>query len=191
MAVKRKTNKNNKRTKSMGNMMHIKTTIDGIKFDSLTESRYYEFLKELKSSKKIKDFSLQPEFILQHKCFNYLGKLITNANEEEYKEYDKLRKKYNKSNPDNQISIVNAIKYKSDFEIIYNDNTKKIVDVKGLKTTDFKIKEKMFFYMYPELTLECICWDYKEESWVEYDEYQKIVKERKKNKSKAAINKNK
>ena len=32
---------------------------------------------------------------------------------------DKERKAYNKANPDNKIKIVQAIKYRSDFDVIY------------------------------------------------------------------------
>lgn len=40
-------------------------TIDGITFDSIAESKYYEQLKWLKQAKQIKDFKLQPKFVLQ------------------------------------------------------------------------------------------------------------------------------
>lgn len=39
--------------------------VDGIRFDSEIESRYYEHLKWLKEVGEILDFSLQPEFVLQ------------------------------------------------------------------------------------------------------------------------------
>lgn len=42
-----------------------KTEVDGIIFDSKKEARYYETLKILKRAGEIKDFSLQPEFIIQ------------------------------------------------------------------------------------------------------------------------------
>lgn len=41
-----------------------KTEIDGIVFDSKIESQFYLYLKELKSTDKISDFSLQPKFEL-------------------------------------------------------------------------------------------------------------------------------
>ena len=44
-----------------------KTVIDGIKFDSKMEGDYYLYIKKQKEDGKIKDFSLQPEFILQPK----------------------------------------------------------------------------------------------------------------------------
>jgi hypothetical protein len=42
-----------------------KVIVDGIKFDSIAESKYYEQLKWLKQTKQIKKFELQPKFILQ------------------------------------------------------------------------------------------------------------------------------
>ncbi|MED4820190.1 DUF1064 domain-containing protein [Bacillus atrophaeus] len=42
-----------------------KTWVDGIKFDSKAESQYYLQLKWLKQAKQIKDFKVQPRFLLQ------------------------------------------------------------------------------------------------------------------------------
>lgn len=44
-----------------------KTRIDEFTFDSKDEARYYEHLKKLKETGKIKDFKLQPVFALQSK----------------------------------------------------------------------------------------------------------------------------
>lgn len=40
-------------------------TIDGIKFDSKDEGKYYEYLKKLKAQGKILNFELQPKYELQ------------------------------------------------------------------------------------------------------------------------------
>jgi hypothetical protein len=42
----------------------IKTEVDGHRFDSKIESKYYTYLKELESEGRIKDLSLQPTFTL-------------------------------------------------------------------------------------------------------------------------------
>lgn len=42
-----------------------KTYVDGIKFDSKAEAKYYLLLKWLKQAEQIKDFKLQPRFLLQ------------------------------------------------------------------------------------------------------------------------------
>jgi hypothetical protein len=52
-----------------------KVTIDGITFDSIAESKYYLQLKWLKQAKQIKDFKLQPKYLLQE-AFKKNGKTI-------------------------------------------------------------------------------------------------------------------
>ena len=49
-----------------------------------------------------------------------------------------------------------AIKYKADFKVINNDGSISIIDVKGAETEVFKIKHKLFEYMYPELSLKLV-----------------------------------
>ena len=43
-----------------------KVIVDGIKFDSQKEAEYYCRLKLLKQAGEIKDFGLQPRYVLQH-----------------------------------------------------------------------------------------------------------------------------
>lgn len=50
-----------------------KTIVDGITFDSKAEGVYYNLLKWLKQAKQIKDFKLQPRYILQE-AFTKNGK---------------------------------------------------------------------------------------------------------------------
>lgn len=50
-----------------------KTVVDGITFDSKAEAIYYGQLKWLKQGKQIKDFKLQPRFLLQE-AFKKNGK---------------------------------------------------------------------------------------------------------------------
>src|SRR5690625_4823265 len=58
------------------------------------------------------------------------------------KRFRKNAKKYNK------------IEYIADFEIIHNDETRELIDVKGVRTQVFNIKKKMFHKRYPyRLTL--------------------------------------
>ncbi|MDE1440947.1 DUF1064 domain-containing protein [Bacillus licheniformis] len=47
------------------NKFNAKTYVDGFKFDSKAEAQYYLQLKWLKRAKQIKDFKLQPRFLLQ------------------------------------------------------------------------------------------------------------------------------
>ena len=48
-----------------------KVEVDGILFDSIAESKYYQQLKWAKENKVIKKFELQPKFILQEKFKKY------------------------------------------------------------------------------------------------------------------------
>ena len=48
------------------------------------------------------------------------------------------------------------ITYIADFVITNNDGTTEVVDVKGVETQVFKIKKKLFEYMYPDLNLKVV-----------------------------------
>ena len=129
-----------------------KVAIDGIVFDSKDEALYYQALKDMKAKGLIKDFELQPEFILQEG-------------------FEKDEKKYR------------AIKYTADFRVLTNNDYSYIVDVKGMLTTEFKIKMKLFNYKYPDIELRLISRSVKygnEYGFIDYYELQKIRKQNKK-----------
>ena len=159
-----------KKTKEMGKIFHKKTEIDGIIFDSQTEAEYYVYLKEQKRIGQVVSFTMQDVFILQNKFLLIDGKRI----DEDHKDFKKLQK----ANPG---CTIQAIKYQADFTVHYKDGTTRVIDVKGLKTADFKLKEKMFNYMYPQYhKLFCVV-KYNGE-WLEYNEANKIKKSKKKSK---------
>lgn len=89
-----------------------KIEIDGYKFDSKAEGKYYLDLKLRKSAGDIVDFELQPEYVIQ----------------------EKFRDRY---------GACREIKYRADFLVVHNNGMREIVDVKGFKTIEFKIKWKM------------------------------------------------
>ena len=124
--AKKKTTKN-KKDKSMGKIYHKKTEIDGIIFDSQTEAEYYDYLKH---NKDVIKFEMQKEFVLQDKFLIVNGERIDESN--------KNFKKLQKANPG---CTTQAIKYIADFVVHYADGTIKVIDVKGQKTVDFKLKE--------------------------------------------------
>ena len=129
-----------------------KTVIDGIVFDSKDESLYYEALKDMKAKGLIKDFELQPKYLLQEG-------------------FEKDEKKYR------------AIKYTADFRVLTNNDSSYIVDVKGMLTTEFKIKMKLFNYKYRDIELKLISRSIKygnEYGFIDYYELQEL---RKKNRS--------
>ncbi len=166
--IKRK----NSKTKSMGKIYHNKKTVDGIKFDSETEADYYIYIRDNKKQLKIKSYEMQPVFELQPKyILTPDGKRIDYKDEKQFKE---AQKKYPKCTHQ-------AMKYIADFKITYTDNTVEIIDIKGLKTADFKIKEKIFNYLYPEYKgLKCIV--RYAGNWLSWEDNQKRKRDKKKSK---------
>lgn len=77
---------------------------------------------------------------------------------------------------DNTGTLNRAITYIADFQI---GNV--VYDVKGMETTDFKIKKKLFKYKYPELELKLVCKapKYAGGGWVTIEELKKIRKNKK------------
>ena len=129
-----------------------KTVFDGITFDSKDESLYYQALKDMKNNGSIKDFELQPKFLLQEG-------------------FEKDGKKYK------------PIKYIADFRVINNNDSFYVVDIKGMLTTEFKIKLKLFNYKYPDIELKLISRSIKfgnEYGFIDYYELQEIRKQNKK-----------
>jgi hypothetical protein len=97
-----------------------KTTIDGITFDSKAEAKRYQELKLIERAGQIKNLSLQPRFTLQEGFVN----IHTGKKER-------------------------MIEYVADF--MYLENGVIIVeDCKGFKTSDYKIKRKLFIHQYQD-----------------------------------------
>lgn len=98
-----------------------KIVVDGIKFDSKKEARYYCELVLKKKARIIKYFQLQPRIVLQEGFRTEDGKKIR------------------------------EIVYKADFKVIYPDGKVEIVDTKGFRTKEYLIKKKMLLFRYPEI----------------------------------------
>lgn len=100
-----------------------KIILDNIKFDSKKECNRYIELKELEQAGLIKELELQKVFELQPS-------------------FKKNGKTYRK------------ITYKADF-YYYDNHLQRCVaeDVKGFKTEVYKIKKKLFEYVYKDLEL--------------------------------------
>lgn len=67
-----------------------------------------------------------------------------------------------------------AINYKADFLLIDNDDKETVIDVKGMPTSDAKLKRKMFEYRYPDKDLKWIVRNLKRGSdtsgWITYED---------------------
>lgn len=147
-----------------GKIKHKITEIDNIKFHSAMESRYYLHLKKSKEQGIVKEFELQPKFLLQDKFIIVNGEKIEGSN----KDFAKIKRK-------EKAKTIQAIYYISDFKVTYTNGEIVIVDVKGIKTKEFGIKEKLFKYKYPNLKLEVVIED-KMRGWISFDEYKKLKK---------------
>ena len=107
----------------MNKYKNKKVAVDGIEFDSKREAKRYGQLKLLEKAKLIKELELQKTFELQP-SFKKNGKTYR------------------------------SITYKADFYYYDNHLERYVVeDTKGFKTETYKIKKKMFEYVYPELEL--------------------------------------
>lgn len=121
---------------------------DGYKFDSESERDFYLKLKSFKRQKKIKDFEINPTYILQ------------NGFETEYVSFPNSKEK--------------PITYVIDYSVTLNDDTHILVDTKGAggQTVEevAKLKKKLFQYINREIPLFFIskCPNYlsDKEAWV-------------------------
>ena len=106
-----------------------KTVADGIKFDSRLEAERYAQLKMMERAGVIRDLELQPEY-----------ELIPS--------FKKDGKTWRKT------------VYKADFRYILAEDDRIIIeDVKGstaVMTDVFRLKQKLFEYRYPELTIKIV-----------------------------------
>ena len=106
-----------------------KTVIDGIKFDSKLEAERYSQLKMMEREGVIRDLELQPSF--------------------------ELLPSFRKNGKTWRRTV-----YKADFRyILAEDDSYIIEDVKGstsVITDVFRLKQKLFEYKYPELTIKIV-----------------------------------
>lgn len=95
-----------------------KTEVDGITFDSKREAERYCELKLLERAGEITELRLQPVYELQP------------------------------AYTDNENNKQRAITYRADFEYRDPDRGCIVEDVKGMELPDFKLKAKLFRYIY-------------------------------------------
>lgn len=104
-----------------------KTILDGITFDSMLEAHCYNHIKlahrepEQYGCRPIKQFLLQPKYTIIDSFTDINGK--------------RERK----------------ILYIADFFIEYEDGTIQVVDAKGMSTTTYSIKRRLFKLKYPNI----------------------------------------
>lgn len=77
---------------------------------------------------------------------------------------------------------IREITYVSDFDITYSDGRFQVVDTKGRATADAKIKRKLMYYYYPDTDFIWVSYT-KMDGWKEYDELERLRRQRKKEKN--------
>ena len=77
---------------------------------------------------------------------------------------------------------VQEIAYVADFFIEYTDGHKEVIDIKGFPDSVAKLKRKLFWYVYPDLTYKWLSYVKKYGGWIEYDERARLKREAKKQK---------
>lgn len=146
---------NTQRTKFNVDKNKEKRTYDGIVFDSKMEMRYYR------------------DVVLPQVRSGDITKY------ELQKQYI-LQPKFTHDD-----KVVRPIVYVADFYIEYKDGRIEVIDTKGCPDSVAKIKRKMFWYIYPDITYRWICYskiDGNEENggWCNYEHVQEQRIERKK-----------
>lgn len=84
---------------------------------------------------------------------------------------------------------IRKIEYIADFQVEYTDGNIIIYDVKGMVMPDFKLKRKMFDYIYPDKILRCVNYSKIDSNgndgcWVDIEIIERGRKARKKAKAK-------
>lgn len=72
---------------------------------------------------------------------------------------------------------VRPITYVADFVVTYADGRQEVIDIKGMADTTAKIKRKLFWYRYPDITYRWLSLVQRYGGWIDYDELQKKRKE--------------
>ena len=120
-----------------------KRTCDGIVFDSELEMKYYR------------------DVILPGvEC----GDIISYELQKKYE----LQPKFKHEN-----QSVRAIDYVADFFIIYKDGHQEVIDTKGMPDSVAKLKRKLFWFKYPDVTYKWLTYVKKFGGWADFDYVQK------------------
>jgi hypothetical protein len=77
---------------------------------------------------------------------------------------------------------VRPITYVADFYLQYSDGHEEVIDIKGFPDSVAKLKRKLFWYVYPELTYKWLSYVKKYGGWIEYDERARLKRAEKKTK---------
>lgn len=110
----------------------VKTTVDGITFDSKHEADRYIILRDKQKRGEISDLRLQVPFLLLPA---------------QYKTVSRISKKTGKPLPERQKLVERECNYIADFVYVQDGETV-VEDAKGRKTREYRLKKKMLFYFH-------------------------------------------
>lgn len=175
-------------------------SIDDYLFQSKTEADYYLNLKQLQHTQIIQSFSLAWMRQNADEKSKYLAKkveidghLFDSKTEADY--YIHLLIEKEKGHIQNfelqptfelQPSFkkngkhYRKIEYIADFEVFHFDGKIEVIDVKGMITPEFSLKQKLFEYRFPEKELVLMKFVEKYGGWVTFDEWKAYKKKDKK-----------
>ena len=126
----------------------ITTASGGHTFDSKIEETRYWHLKADPTVKEIEvhpSFVIFPAFLKCLPCGVVIKKVAESLSRVERCPHCKKR-----------LSSFPATEYTPDFKVTYQDGHIEIEDVKGVETTDFMMRWKLFECAYPDLTLTVV-----------------------------------
>lgn len=172
--------------------------IDDKLFDKKVDADYYLHLKDLLVKRVIHSFSL--DLIKKEKKDKYNSKKVIIdghrfASKDEANFYlHLLEKKRDCEIKDFSMQIpyelqpafkkngktIRKITYTPDFEVYHWDGSTEVIDVKGMITSDFALKAKIFEYKFPEKELTLMKYVQKYGGWISTDEWYKKNKQAKK-----------
>jgi hypothetical protein len=76
-----------------------------------------------------------------------------------------------------------AINYVADFRVVYDTGEEIVYDVKGLATSEAKLKRKIFDKVYLDKELQWVSYSLQDGGWIDYDKLQKLRAKRKREKN--------
>ncbi|WP_456363839.1 DUF1064 domain-containing protein [Priestia aryabhattai] len=173
--------------------------LDGLNFKNNEGLKYYKKLKTLLEDGFIRSFNLDTLSVAQSKSKYGANKIVIDDikfdSMLEANYYLYLLKQKNEGlilNFDLKPSFIlqpsfkknekkfHQIKYIADFKVFLLTGEIIIVDTKGVITPDFKIKQKLFEYKNPDLSLKVLKYVESYGGWIEYEQWVKEKNKRKK-----------
>lgn len=116
-----------------------KRTCDGIVFDSIMEMKYYR---------------------------DVLRPLVESGDVVSYE----LQKPYElQPKFEHDDKKVNAIIYVADFFMVYKDGKEVVIDIKGCPDSVALLKRKLFWYRYPDVQYDWVCYSLVDGGWCDYE----------------------